>query len=304
MGRAYHHDYRRKGVYHITIKKDPEMPAFGWLSGKLPEVYIRRSSLGWIIARHIHAIPTLNPFLRVLQYTVMPDHIHFLLHVLDTLDRHLGNYIGMFKVRITQEYERRTGVKHSVFEEDFYDCILYPSRSLDVAYAYIRDNPRRLAERVENPDFFQRINELVIGGHRCQAYGNIQLLACPFKEQVVVHRADTSDQREANRHRWLYTASNGGVLVSPFISPAEKAIRDEAEADNGRFILLTNESFGERYKPAAHNFDLCVAGRLLIISVPSIAPATRNECISRNHCLLLNRLSEHVANMQAAPCQI
>ena len=52
------------------------------------------------------------------------------------------------------------------------------------------------------------------------------LLDNPFKEQVVVHRADSPEVRESNRRRWLYTAANGGVLVSPFISPDERGIRE------------------------------------------------------------------------------
>lgn len=296
MGRAFHHDYRRKCTYHITIKKHPDMPPFGFLAGKLPSVYISRSALGQVIVRNIAAIPLLNPNLKVLQYIVMPDHIHFLLKVCDTLDLHLGNYIGMFKVNIFQDYAAQTGVRHPVFEDDFYDCILYPSRSLDAIFQYIRDNPRRLAERRENPGFFQRVNDLVIDGHHCQAYGNIQLLANPFKDQVVVHRADTPEQRENHRQQWLYTSANGGVLVSPFISPAEKAIREEAEAADGRFILLTGEPFGERYKPSGHLFELCCAGRLLVLSGASLTgPVGRN--LTRPQCLALNSLAAAVAAM-------
>ena len=83
--------------------------------------------------------------------------------------------------------------------------------------------------RRERPEYFRRINELKIGEKTYQAYGNFQLLDCPFKEQVVVHRADSAEERERKLQEWLYTASNGGVLVSPFISKAEREVRNEAE---------------------------------------------------------------------------
>lgn len=300
MGRASHHDYRRKGLYHITLRKHPDMQPFGYLAGSLPDVYIRRTGAGQAVATNIAAIPTFSSHLRILQYMIMPDHIHLLIHVTDTLDRHLGNYMGMFKVKTGQTYrEMYPWVKElsgrPVFEEDFYDCILYPSRPLDTVIKYIKDNPRRLAERRANPEYFRRVNNLIINGRQCQAYGNMQLLRNPFKEQVVVHRADTPGQRESNLERWLYTASNGGVLVSPFISAAEKAVRTEAEAAGGRMILLTSERFGELYKPAAHNFDLCLSGRLLIISAAPSLPAVPEPTISRSTCLALNALAEAIA---------
>ena len=66
MGRAFHHDYRRRCIYHITIKKHPDMPAFGALAGNLPDVHIGRSKLGQVIANNIARIPALNPKLKVL----------------------------------------------------------------------------------------------------------------------------------------------------------------------------------------------------------------------------------------------
>lgn len=67
-----------------------------------------------------------------------------------------------------------------------------------------------------------------------QAYGNLQLLENPFMEAVTVHRADSEEQRESNRRKWIYTAANGGVLVSPFISAAERDIRAEADESGGQ----------------------------------------------------------------------
>lgn len=107
-----------------------------------------------------------------------------------------------------------------------------------------------------------------------------------------MHRADTPDQRERKRQRWLYTAANGGILVSPFISAAEKAIRNEAEELGGRFILITNEPMGERYKPIGHDFDLCEAGHLLIIS------ANLPGDLSRQNCLAMNKLASAIAEKQ------
>lgn len=222
----------------------------------------------------------------MLQYMIMPDHIHILLFVTAPIPRHLGNYIGMFKVKTGQDFQNLSGFEGPVFDEDFYDCILYPKRSLDVLYRYLRDNPRRLAVRREHPEFFRRVNCMEIGDGRFQAYGNIQLLENPFKEQVVVHRRDGEAERDAKRQLWFHTGANGGVLVSPFISPAEKDIRREAEAVGSRIILITNATMGERYKPSESDFALCESGRLLIISYPGE--------LTRQKCLEMNRLAEMI----------
>lgn len=156
-------------------------------------------------------------------------------------------------------------------------------------------NPYRLAVRRANPDFFIRQNIISINGIACQAYGNIHLLHNPFKDQVVVHRTYTSVQLANEKERWLHTAANGGILVSPFISKAEKAIRTEAETLGGKIILITHEAFPERFKPASHDFDLCSEGRLLIISL-GLPP---NTDLTRSHCLRMNDLAKSIATAQS-----
>lgn len=183
----------------------------------------------------------IEPKIKILQYAIMPDHLHILLFVESKTEEPLGRIIAKFKVAVN----KASGVD-GVFSKGFNDQILKGTRSLDVLYRYIRENVRRLAVRRTHPEFFRRVNELRIGEQTYQAYGNFQLLDCPFKEQVIVHRSDSPEKRRRNREQWLYTASNGGVLVSPFISQAEKAIRVEAEKTVSRFIVITNELMGER----------------------------------------------------------
>lgn len=165
-----------------------------------------------------------------------------------------------------------------------------PPRSLDTIYRYIRENPRRLAVRREHPEFFRRVNALRIGDSTYNAYGNFQLLDCPFKEQVIIHRKDSPETRRLNREKWIYTGSNGGVLVSPFISASEKTIRDEAESVGARFIHIVGQPMEERYKPAGREFRLCEEGRFLIISAGLPGPLTRPVCLAMN--ALANQITE------------
>lgn len=283
MPRDYHHDYRSRCIYHITITKTRGIPDFSRIEGPLSALNIVRTPLGQIIEENLTAISTLHPNLRQLQYVIMPDHIHFILFAIANLPKVLGSYIGMLKVKIHQG-ATTTGIISSgkVFNPDFYDRILRPYHSLDVIFNYIRRNPYRLAVRKNNPDFFRRITGIYIDSTPFQAYGNIQLLANPFKEQVVVHRRDSPEIREQNHDRWLYTATNGGVLISPFISKDEKNIRKEAETNGGKLIVLYTSAFRERFKPAAHDFALCEKGRLLIIAPMQDLPDSRQTFLYLN----------------------
>lgn len=294
MGKNYRapwHDYKSRCIYHLTLAKSSEQPPFGTLAGdyRIPvgrpgSSYILSSPLGNAVKDALRSLPTLHPALKVFQYALMPDHLHLILFVEADLDEILGRKIGRFKDMVN----KRAGAS-GVFAEGFNDQIITKDRSLDAIYSYLRSNPYRLAVRRAFPDFFQRRNNLLVGSVPCQAYGNIHLLDNPFKSRVIVHRADSPEKFEQTRQQWLHSAANGGVLVSPFISPREKDIRTQAEELAARLIVVTNEPFAERQKPSAHDFSLCTEGRLLII-----APQAPLD-FSRQTCLQLNTLAQSIS---------
>lgn len=106
---------------------------------------------------------------------------------------------------------------------------------------------------------------------------------------MIVHGKDSPEICRHNHEQWLYTAANRGILVSPFISSAEKTVRDEAEECGARFIQIINEPMNNRYKPSGRDFDLCESGRMLIIS------ANLPGSLSRQTCLAMNRVAEAIA---------
>ncbi len=289
--RASWHDYTSRCIYNLTLLKHPACPPFGNLVGDCYKPigspgssYICASEIGKAIKESLRVISLIHPALRLFQYALMPDHLHLILSVEDQIDETVGRKLGAFKVSVN----KRSGIGQ-VFERGFNDQILTKSRNLNVIYNYLRANPYRLAIRKANPDFFYRASGMIINGIPCQLYGNHHLLDNPFKEQVIVHRADSNEEYSSNRDRWLYTASNGGVLVSPFISKREKDIRKEAELLGSRFILITNKPFGEREKPMGRDFELCAEGRMLIL-----APQTEWD-FSRTACQHMNGLANHIA---------
>lgn len=282
MGRDPKHDYKSRCIYHITLGKAPGCPEFSHVAGALTDPEVSETRIGEIIAGQIRNIQASCPSLQILQYVIMPDHVHFAIFAREYLPRAIGRYIGMMKVKCGQLIRAEfPGVK-DVFTEDFHDRYLRPFHSLETIIEYIRQNPYRLLVRRHNPEFFRRANNLEIAGRRWQAYGNIQLIENPFKAPVVIHRADTEALRAAKARRWRHLAENGGVLVSAFISPDEKVVRRECEGVNGKIILLRNEPFAEREKPAAHDFALCAEGRLLILAPVAGLPPGRETFLYLN----------------------
>ncbi|MBO4944929.1 MAG: hypothetical protein J6C91_06720 [Muribaculaceae bacterium] len=289
MGRDPKHDYKSRCIYHITIGKAPVCPVFTRIEGSPERPLVIRTRLGEIIESQILNFPDLCPSLQPLQYVIMPDHIHFILFAKDYLPRVLGRYIGMMKVKCGQLIRAEFPGLENIFTPDFHDRYLRPNHSLPTIIEYIQQNPYRLLIRRVNPDFFRRINNIEIQSRLWQAYGNLQLLDNPFKAPVIIHRSDSAGLLADKQRRWKHLAENGGVLVSPFISPAEKAIRSQCEDAGGKIILLSNIPFSERGKPAAHDFDLCSKGSLLILAPMSPLPPGRSTF------LYLNSIAESIS---------
>lgn len=298
--RAFNHNYFSPFIYHIILKKTISCEYFGSIEGSariapgnLGSAKIQESALGTIIAKSLLRLPYEFPILKLLQFCVMPDHVHILLQILYKSDHHLDFYIENLKNRIAAKYSDKLGRiinDNEIFETGYCDKPLYDNRSLDGLYRYIRENPHRLAMRQQFPHFFRRIRKLKIGKLEYEAYGNPFLYRNPDKEAVKISRKFSTDEKVRKKDQWLSNAANDTILVSPFISKEEKSIRAEAEAVGAKIILITHESFPERFKPSAHDFELCEQGRLLIISLG--LPAKTE--LSREHCLTMNALAQNI----------
>lgn len=296
--RAFWHDYKSKGRYMITLLKASSEPPLSsidcerqiqeWANGNFSTQW---SESGRIIANNLYNINTINPLLCVEQYVIMPDHVHFILNIREDTEDVLGNYIARLKSRINSSIRRK-----GIFESGFNDQIVSYQRNLNDLFQYVKSNPYRYAVRRLRPDFFQKQRNVFIGENEMQAYGNLFLLRNPFKTSLVVHRADTQEIFNRKKEECLYTAANGGVVVSPFISPKEKLIRKEIEAFGGKIILIHNRYFGEKEKPERHNFNLCSQGKLLLLSPLSYRELPHLEHPSRSQCLEMNSFAETLSN--------
>lgn len=305
--RAPWHDYKSRCIYHITITKSPEIDTLGLVVGNInapfgdPQYPQTVSSIiGKKIFYNIKSIPKLHENISLLQYAIMPDHIHLLIFVEKEIPEHIGFYISRFKYFTKLELQRKNfiGINDSLFEPSFHDRILQPKHNLQTVIDYIRENPKRYLQIKENPDSFRKA-EMNLYGKDCQIYGNILLLNNPFKEAVVIHRADTPDIIDKKKERWMHLVENGGVIVGAFVSCREKEILNEIIEIGGKVIIIRDKLVPEKEKPSGKLFHHCAKGKLLMIYPYDMAKFTdfsNPDKLTRSGCLFRNSFAEIISN--------
>lgn len=304
--RADFHDYSSRCFYLLTVTKARGIPDFSVVTGssaiKKPapgSPAVRLLPAGEAIASAIKDFRGRFPAVSIIRHVIMPDHIHMVVYVKERLPRPLGEYVAILKgscsanIWAVMPQARFSIIRHPVFEQGYNDRILFRGIKLDTFLRYVEDNPRRLLVRRENPGFFTCVNNLSIDGREMSAYGNPFLLDDPQKSAVRISRSFTTEELRRRKLQWLATVRNGGVLVSPFISPAEKKVRDWAVANGGKIIQLLPNGFPPKYKPPGSAFGLCSQGRLLQVA-PTLHQAAKME-MTRARAMEMNRLAELIS---------
>lgn len=318
------------------------------------------SELGRRVADEFMKIGEHVPGVKPLLAQAMPDHFHGILFVTREIKRTLGSIIAGFKGKCSQVArelgasealtrlapDRGTGdlvrlvpdragagaVKVSLWEEGFHDRILTSEGQLEKMFRYVRDNPRRLALRLEYPDLFTSVRCLAGHGHAFEAFGNGFLLQSDAIVQVQCSRRFFGFKREekagltpdapnrrlkvtrgvafetpefiAKKAELFAAAKKGAVLCSPCISDGEKAIAYAAVDAGHSLIVLRNEPFPPRFKPSGRFFDACAEGRLLMLFPQGLTPRAPNGGrqpvrITRAECLALNAIVAEICGGNA-----
>jgi hypothetical protein len=196
---------------------------------------------------------------------------------------------------------------------------------------YVRDNPRRLAEKRANPELFRRVAllELPLDGGRIigrfEALGNRHLLDRPLV-QVQCSRRYLSYQRivkpgggmkiakdaagepivdrrsqeyEKCLEATLAAAGHGAVVLSPCISDGERQIAREALRRNIPLVVLKNMGFSKYEKPSGLYFKACAEGRLLMLAPAAWPYSTQAKAMTRMDATALNRIAQWLAGENA-----
>ena len=192
------HDYSRGGYYHITIgvAQGSHQP-FGRIAGRLDRPdgdseapHVELSAIGRMMQEELcGSISRYYPMLEVMEYVIMPEHVHFLLaahgNVVSKNGRptHLGQVIAGFKLGCNKRYWAMTGrinlaaeppgtVKAQasltvlggsaakeqlppLFDAGYCDVMPVDEAQLATQRAYIVGNPRSRLLRTSNRSWLQ-----------------------------------------------------------------------------------------------------------------------------------------------------
>lgn len=286
------HDYQSRCIYMITLVVKERRPLLGILTGngETAPAIVEPSPLGRAVIQSLINIHHFYPEIAIWTFQLMPDHLHFIAFVKERIPVHLGKVINGFKVGCNRAYKELVkGDLPGLWEGGYNDMILDREGQLQRMKAYIHDNPRRLAIKRNHPDLFRVQRNIKVGEYTFAALGNVFLLEAPCLLQVQCTRKLTPLQINSTVQRFLLHAQNGAVLVSPSISPGEKAVMKAAFEHGFPVIVLQENGFAPLAKPGGRRFDACVQGRLLML-----APWEHHNdrrVIKRSQCLDLNEMA-------------
>ena len=286
------HDYQSRCIYMITLVVKERRSLLGSLTGngETTPAIVEPSPLGQAVIQSLINLPKFYPQIAIWTFQLMPDHLHFIAFVKERIPVHLGKVINGFKVGCNRAYKELVkGDMPGLWEDGYNDLILDRDGQLQRMKAYIHDNPRRLAIKRNHADLFQVQRNIKVGEYTFAALGNVFLLDAPCLLQVQCSRKLTPLQINATVQRFLSLAQNGVVLVSPSISPGEKAVMKAAFEHGFPVIVLQENGFAPLAKPGGRRFDACAQGRLLML-----APWEHHNdrrVIKRSQCLDLNEMA-------------
>lgn len=175
--RCEFHDYRRMGIYHITlVLNDRRTQALGRIVGDLNRddddpngPHVALSAIGLMVQRELlNSISKYYPMVEIQDYVIMPDHVHFIAVVhRDVVSRngrvmHLGHVIAGFKKGCNRLFWEMTGMERQtdgyvegekvpskacsdrppLFDSGYVDVMPLQSEQLEQQRQYIRKNPR------------------------------------------------------------------------------------------------------------------------------------------------------------------
>lgn len=291
------HDYQARCIYMVTLVVKERQPILCSITGngETEPVTVHLPPLGQAVLQSLDNIPNYYPEIEIWTHQLMPDHLHAIIFVKQRIPVHLGKVINGFKVgcnRAFRQFKEQGLIKSDtsgLWEDGYNDIILDQEGQLHRMKSYILDNPRRHAIKRAHPDFFQVQRNINVGDYTFAALGNTFLLDAPLLMQVQCSRSLTNEQITEKCRYFLSQAQNGAVLVSPSISPGEKAVMKTAFEHGYPVIILQENGFAPLAKPGGLRFDACAQGRLLML-----APWEHHNdrrLIRRDQCLNLNEMA-------------
>ena len=310
------------GIYHVTIVVPSREPLLGDLiiPNNDPEhAYIEHSELGTQLIKMLLDNQNYYPEVRVLQFCVMPDHLHAILQVMRPMEKSFNMVVRSIwqgAKKIGRSYfssispESHSGSfssispeSHSgIFTERPFIRPMSRKGQLQTMIRYVQMNPERLATKRLMPDCFRVQDNIEIGGRIYCGVGNADLLQrakyMPVHvRSTMVDEAEHGDNTRLRNYMnsCVLAARQGTVMVSPFISKQEQAIMAVLLKEGLPFIYIADNGFRDFYKPQDSLFDAVAQKQVLILSPWDYDPHKKH--VSRAECVEMNKMAEEICGI-------
>lgn len=325
--------WKGAGLYHITLKIPTREPLLGDMvipHNDPAQAYIKSTSLGAAVLDVLRGVPSYYPEIQILHYCLMPDHIHSIWYVQKSMHiginaavrgfwqevKKVGRLFSFAPDSIRTEYHdrfkrlrdeigaERYDVLSPIFTEMPYIRPMGQRRQLPATLRYIDMNPQRLATKSLMPKFFRVQDNIEIVGRIYKGVGNIDLLNAQHFMPVHVRSTmmDEADHGDDKRLRdymnsCVIASRKGTVLVSPFIHEKEREILNFILGEGHSIIYLSDNGFGEYYKPSGGIFDAVANKQVLILSPWPYD--SKKHSITRAECVSLNNMVEEICSLSS-----
>ena len=307
------------GIYHVTIT----VPSRESLLGKLiipqndpKQAYIQRTELGNALVEKLLNHPTYYPEVQIVQYCLMPDHLHVILYVkrpmkqtFNTVVRSLWQAAKKLGRAYTSSInpesdsgltnEENTDTPFPIFTERPFIRPMSRRGQLQTMIRYVQMNPERLATKRLMPELYRVQDGIEIAGRIYKGVGNAELLQRARYMPVHVRRTMVDEAAHGDDKRLrdymnscVLAARQGAVMVSPFISEYEKAVMEVLLKEGLPFIYIADNGFRDYYKPQDCLFDAVARKQVLILSPWEYDAGQKH--VSRAECVEMNKMAEEI----------
>lgn len=290
--------------------------------------HIELSPLGIKVKESLERMPQVEPKIELVCYSIMPNHIHFIIAVRGELSRPIGTIIRSFMGATSRSLHmlkaegkiqwnsaaasiarKASTEKPSLWQPGYCIGICHTEQKLHTRIGYVMENPFFGILETERHDFMKRTMMLTIKGRRYSGYGNMLLLKEPDRLQVFCHRNHpvthepyhlTQDFRE-EKQAILNAASDGVVIVTPGISHGEADIMWSVLQNGGNVINIQQEEIpiSDKWHPEKERRIYCSQGQMLVLSVHDLPHQTFYDCMGQEIPMTTSYARFHLLNFVA-----
>lgn len=290
--------------------------------------HIELSPLGIKVKESLERMPQVEPKIELVCYSIMPNHIHFIIAVRGELNRPIGTIIRSFMGATSRSLHmlkaegkiqwnsaaasiarKASTEKPSLWQPGYCIGICHTEQKLHTRIGYVIENPFFGILENERHDFMKRTMMLTIKGRRYSGYGNMLLLKEPDRLQVFCHRNHpvthepyhlTQDFRE-EKQAILNAAADGVVIVTPGISPCEADIMWSVLQNGGNVINIQQEEIpiSDKWHPEKERRIYCSQGQMLVLSVHDLPHQTFYDCMGQEIPMTTSYARFHLLNFVA-----